>query len=67
MERSKLCIYYVFPWFKNVQYALITLTNDVKEILEVLLSFKEDGCFSPSRTDGKFAGSQVINAPSERM
>ena len=33
--------FFVFPWFQNVQYALITgtLINDVKEILEVLFSF----------------------------
>ena len=38
MGRSKICISYLFAWFKNVQYALITLICDVKEILEVLFS-----------------------------
>ena len=37
-EGQRCAFFYVFPWFQNVQYALITLICDVKEILEVLFS-----------------------------
>ena len=47
MGRSKICISYLFAWFKNVQYALITLICDVKEILEVLFSVQGHRSFSP--------------------
>ena len=29
-EGQRYAFFYAFPWFQNVQYALITLINDVK-------------------------------------